>query len=88
MGGRQHPPFAPILNFQKSLRICLSAPWSQAHRAVSEGLCGEVLGVSRGAGAESCASPGTSGGSDSDMPFPSLCLSVSKGKRRDLWPRA
>ena len=44
--------------------------------------------MSRGTEAESCASLGTSGGSDLDTPFPSLCLTVSKCKRRDSWPRA
>ena len=85
---RRSPALTHILSFQKPLRIGPSPTQSQAHRAVSEGLCGEVVGVSRGMGAESCASSGTSGGSDSDTPFPSLCRNVSKGKRRESWSRA
>ena len=53
VGRRRPPPLTPILSFQKSLRIGPSPTQSQAHRAVSEGLCGEVVGVSRGTGAES-----------------------------------
>ena len=84
VGRRQSPPLTPVLNFQKSLRIGPSPTQSQAHRVISESLCEEVVSVSMGSGAESCASPGTSGSSNSDTPFPSLCLSVSKCKRTGL----
>ena len=69
-GGRQSPPLTLILNFQKALRIEKPPSQSQAHRAVSEDLYGVVVGVSKGTGAESCATSGTSGALTWTRPSP------------------